>query len=185
MKSRGSIITTAAALGLAAACAPGPATAPIGVQPSPEFATETLYAETSATFTGSIESARLAMDRAEDPQVREYAERLVDDYTAATQRLDPIMQRHGITQRTGPSVEALQRTHREAAEALRGYEGRDFDQRWIDHQIAMNEWLLSTIDQTYMPAARGRADLETELRTWRTSVQAQLEEARRIRGGLR
>jgi predicted outer membrane protein len=187
LRSRtGGAAALACSLAVAAACAPmEPVPAPMGVQPGPEFGADAMYAETQALFEGTLESARFALGHTQDAGLRTYSQRLIDDYTAAQQRLGPIMQRHGIAARTGPSSEALARTYRETGEALRGFEGRDFDQRYLDHHIAMNRWMLDAIDRSYMPAARGRADLQQELTTLRTTIQEHLAEAERIRGTWR
>jgi predicted outer membrane protein len=170
------------AIGIGAACAPmDPVPAPMGVQPGPEFATDAMWADAEAIFAGTLEGARFAVGHTQDAALRTYAQRLVDDYTAAQQTLSPIMQRHGITARPGPQTEALTRGYRETGEALRAFEGRDFDQRYIDHQIAMNRWLLDAIDRSYLPAAQRHPDLQRELTTLRATIQGHLQEAERLR----
>jgi hypothetical protein len=93
------------------------------------------------------------------------------------------MQQHGVTPIPGEPAQRLEQTFRQTAETMRAFEGEEYYRRWIDHQIAMNRWMLDAIDRSYMPSVQGRPDLVQELTTWRASVQRNLEEAERIRAG--
>jgi putative membrane protein len=155
-----------------------------GAQPAPAMAGQAdMWATTGAAFQGGVTGAEFALGRTEDPAVRAYAQRLVDDYGAAGQRFTGLMTRHNIDVTPGEGAQRFEQTQRQTAEALGNYHGADFDRRWIDHQIATHEWMLNAIDNNYLPAARGRADLEAELRTTRGTIEQHLAEARRIRTG--
>jgi putative membrane protein len=176
----------AAFLLLAPACGPAPDMAPIGAQPAPGAAAQAdLWATSTAAYEGGVTSGRFALERTQNPELRTYAQRLVDDYGAAGQRLSGLFTRYNMQAQAGEGARRLQDTHTRAGEALRGYEGADFDRQWLDYQIATHRWMLDSIDRSYMPAARGRADLEAELRTTRTSIQRNLQEAERLRGTIR
>lgn len=194
MRSHRTPMAAAVAAAVAvAACAPMNGVAPgpgVGAAPAPGAPAATtgaefggMFADTEALYTGTLEGARFAAGHTQDAAVRDYANRLVQDYTAAQQRIGPLMQREGITARPGEGTQAIQRNFQETGERLRGLEGRGFDEGWIDHQIAMNRWMLENIDRHYMPQVGQRPELQRELTTLRTTLQAHLDEAERIRGG--
>jgi putative membrane protein len=181
-----SSMTAALALGVSVgACAPAVNDTMAGAQPSPDFAAGAggTWAETVALHEGTVEDARFFIAQSQNQTLRTYAQQLVDDYVARQQRLAPLMQRHGVTAVPGESVQQLEQRFRETGEALRAFEGEEYYRRWIEHQIAMNRWMLDAIDRSYLPSVQGRADLVQELTTWRASVQRNLEEAERIRAG--
>jgi putative membrane protein len=175
----------ALAVGLGA-CAPATMDTAGMPAPAPEFAAGAgaWYADTEALYTGTLEGVRFAAGHTQHAGVRDFARQVEQDYTAAHQRLGPLVQRHGVTAMPGETARGLERGFQQTHEALRGFEGDEFDRRWLDHQIAMNRWLLDSIDRSYMPAVRGRPDLEQELTTIRGTVQRHLQEAERIRGTL-
>jgi putative membrane protein len=168
---------------LAAACGPEPDMAPVGAQPSPAAAD--VWATSARSFEGSVAGGRFALEHTQNAEVRTYAQRLVDDYGAAGQRLSGLMTQHNISMQAGEGARRLQDTQTRTTEVLRGYQGADFDRHWLDHQIATHRWMLDAIDRSYLPAARGRADIETELRTTRATIQRNLQEAERLRGTIR
>jgi putative membrane protein len=179
-------VLPAAVLVLVTACAPAPEMAPVGAQPSPTMAASAdVWATSTAAFEGGVADGRLALERTQNPELRTYAQRLVDDYDAAGPRWTGLLTRYNIQAQPGEGTQRLRDTHTRTGEALRGYEGADFDRHWLDHQIAMHRWMLDNIDRSYMPAARGRADLEMELRNTRTTLQRNLQEAERLRGTIR
>jgi putative membrane protein len=179
----GGAAAIALAMGLGA-CAPAMNDVTMG-QPSPEFAEGAggMWAETVALHEGTVEDARFFLAQAQHQTLRTYAQQLVDDYVARQQRLTPLMQQHGVTPIPGEPAQRLEQTFRQTAETMRAFEGEEYYRRWIDHQIAMNRWMLDAIDRSYMPSVQGRPDLVQELTTWRASVQRNLEEAERIRAG--
>jgi predicted outer membrane protein len=184
LASTTALAALAAGLG---ACAPAMDDSMVGAQPSPGFteAAGGMWAETVALHEGTVEDARFFVAQAQNQTLRTYAQQLVDDYVARQQRLTPLMERHGVTPLPGTQSQTLERTFRETAETLRGFEGEEYYRRWIEHQIAMNRWLIDAIDNSYMPSVQGRPDLVQELTTWRASVQRHLQEAERIRADWR
>jgi putative membrane protein len=172
--------------GCAVAPAGEPMGAPIGAQPGaqPAIAAGNMFADYEALYTGTLEGARFAHGHTQNEALRAYSQRLIDDYTTAEQRMGPLMQRHGITATPGTTTEALQRNFRESAGAARNLQGADFDRHWLDHNIAMNRWLLENIDRSYAPGVARHPELQTELNTLRTTIQGHLQEAERLRAGI-
>jgi predicted outer membrane protein len=73
----------------------------------------------------------------------------------------------------------LERTADETADVLRTVSEAVFDRTYMDSQIATHEWLLRTVDETLMPAAR-REDVRAQLRMVRATALVHLERARKV-----
>ena len=123
-----------------------------------------------------IALARLATERATNPQVKEFAQMMVTDHQAAGDELGRI----AIAGNINPPAE-LDRDHKNLQEDLMKLSGRDFDKKYIDamvdeHQEAVNE-LEKKMDSS-----------NPEVRTWATKtlpkVREHLEKAKQIKQTL-
>ena len=74
-----------------------------------------------------IQGARMAMAKAHDSRVREYARRLIDDHAKADQQLKPIARARGVTLPAEPSADQQAKL-----QSLRGLKGNEFDRRFVE-----------------------------------------------------
>lgn len=77
-----------------------------------------------------IELGQLASQKAEDPAVKQYAQRIVQDHTRASQQLQQILSQKGVTIPT----ETASSENREM-DKLQKLSGADFDKAYIDHMV--------------------------------------------------
>ena len=190
MTQKGSIrsigmLVVVAAFGVAA-CAPSPEV--IDAQPAPPGGMVVMSdAEVADLFTtanrGEIEQARLALTNATNQRVRQFAERMIEDHTMVNERAAATLATAAPSTTTTSAASRLQANARESMAALRTYEGAAFDRAYMETQINMHEYVLRTLDQTLIPAARDR-DLEALLRDTRPVITEHLRIAREILGAL-
>lgn len=89
-----------------------------------------------------IRSSQLALERAESPEVRDFAQQMIDDHTQAAQEFS---QAHGSSMSTASGsgmatdTGALSAKHRQALAALEEAEGAEFDQLYIQMQTKAHE----------------------------------------------
>lgn len=157
---------------------------PATTQPAAAVMSDGGVAEVARTAnTGEIEQAQLAVTKATNASVREYAEQMIADHTQANQRLDELLQQQNLTTSQAPLANELRQNAATAMETLRSVEGDAFDRTYIETQISVHEWLLRSLDENLIPAARSD-ELETYLQTMRGTVAEHLERARQIRTSL-
>lgn len=94
-----------------------------------------------------IETGRLALDKTQNPQVRSFAQQMIDDHTKALQEMQQLGQKK---QMTVPSETDFQ--HKAIATALRLLTGEAFDKQYI-RQVGVNDHrrtvdLLTRMQQT-------------------------------------
>lgn len=77
-----------------------------------------------------VELGQLAAQKASDPAVRQFAERMVQDHSKASQQLNQILSQKGVTVPTETSSSEQREVDR-----LQKYTGADFDKAYIDHMI--------------------------------------------------
>lgn len=80
-----------------------------------------------------IETGRLALEKTQNPQVRQFAQKMIDDHTKAQQQLAQLAQRKGAQV---PQETDFQ--HKAIATGLRVLDGNTFDERYLQH-VGVND----------------------------------------------
>ena len=78
-----------------------------------------------------VQMSRLAADRANDPEVRDFARRMIDDHSRANDQLERIARQRGWVLPQRPDAE-----HRAMMRRLRQRNGRDFDRAYMQAMVA-------------------------------------------------
>lgn len=170
-----------AALIMSSACAPG--TDPIDAQPAPGttvILSATEVASTAWTANmGEIEMAELALRKSDDPAIESFANYMIRDHTRANNELRTVMNSLGIRPTRTTLTNRLSANTEETIEALRTFDGDAFDRAYIETQDDTHEWLLTTLNQTLIPAATDN-ELDAYLVWLRETVENHHERAEEI-----
>ncbi len=79
---------------------------------------------------GEIDAAKLALQKSQNQQVKDFAQRMVDDHTKMLDQLKEVAQKDNVTYKDEPSPMA-QKLHAK----LEGLSGAEFDKAYIDGMI--------------------------------------------------
>src|SRR5437763_80277 len=79
-----------------------------------------------------IESSKLALQKAQDPAIKSFAQEMVDDHTAATNKLKEAAKTAKINI---AARQKLDRQHQDTLAALRSKSGPQFDQAYMRAQL--------------------------------------------------
>jgi len=137
-----------------------------GVSPQAMSMQHDAMAVLATADRGEIEEAQLALQRAQDPAVRAYAQRMVQEHTMDLQMQNgmmagtmdgaamhegmdhPAMMADGsMASANGSStVASLQRGHQQAMSMLQGLSGAAFDRAYMQRQVDAHAYLLRYTD---------------------------------------
>lgn len=156
---------------------PAPTT-PAGAVTDPEIAAIVVAADRVDIVNGE-----LAQSKTSNPQVREFAERMITDHTAVNQQATALVTRLGVTPQDNPTSQQLVQGGNETRERLRGMSGVEFDRAYIDNEVAYHQTVLDALDNTLIPSAQN-AELRTLLEQTRPAFVAHLEHAQRVQAAL-
>ncbi|KAB0676700.1 DUF4142 domain-containing protein [Aureimonas leprariae] len=95
--------------------------------------------------TFEIEESKLALERASDPKLKQFAQQMIDDHQNALQKLQ-----NAAGDAKGKAEMKLDQPHQAKVDNLKTFNGRDFDKVYIADQIASHDEtvsLLSDYDQ--------------------------------------
>ena len=83
-----------------------------------------------------VTAAKIALQRSASPQVKEFAQKMLDAHTMTTEKLKGLIAAHDITVTPPEHVDGL---HQGLLDSLRGAKAEDFDHRYISQQIAAHK----------------------------------------------
>jgi putative membrane protein len=81
-----------------------------------------------------IESAKLALDRAQSPRVKEIAQQMIDDHTTSTHQLHSAL-RMNETRGESAAPTSMDARRREMLDSLREAADDEFDQAYLEQQV--------------------------------------------------
>jgi len=90
---------------------------------------------------GEIELGKLAEQKANNPAVKDFGKRMVEDHTKAQNELQPLAKQEGVALPTqpGPTTTALD-------QKLSSASGAQFDQMYIDHMLSGHKGAIDTFE---------------------------------------
>lgn len=121
-----------------------------------------------------VESSQLAAQKASDPAIKSFAQKMVDDHTKANQELKALAQTKGVELPGEPSL--LQKGKMKALSAA---DGADFDRRYAD---GMGVKAHEDAVKLFQKAANGAKDADVKAFASKTlpTLQAHLKMAREL-----
>jgi putative membrane protein len=137
----------------------------------------------TAANEGEVQQGSAASSRATSGDVRSFAQMMVADHTAALNTARDMLSRNNTTPAENETSRGLRDNSQRTITNLATYSGAAFDREYMQTQVNLHQWLLTTLDTVLIPSARN-ADMKALLITQRGSVAAHLERARSIRAGL-
>lgn len=103
-----------------------------------------------AINNGEISQAELAKDKADNDEVEDVAESIIDDHRELNQRVDDLVER-GIDTEKSPLSRGLTKQSEQIQERLATLGGTDFDCTYLNKQVEQHQLALETIRNQVQP----------------------------------
>jgi len=143
-----------------------------------------IAAVVSTANTGEVAQAQIALTKAQDPQVRDFAQQMVNEHGAANQRLTQLLAAAGITPEPNQVSTSLKADSDRIVQRLNAASaGQAFDSTYIDSQVQVHQKVLDLLEQELIPAAQN-GTLRDELQATSDTVSHHLDEAQGISDDL-
>jgi putative membrane protein len=121
-----------------------PTSPPETKQIPPATTVEDYVAKVSMGDMLEIESSKLALAKAKDQRIRDFANRMVADHTSSTQTLQDILQKEKLR---APLAKQLDTEKADKLARLKSAEGAAFDELYADMQVAAHNEALALHQQ--------------------------------------
>lgn len=114
-----------------------------------EYTNAQLIAFVNAYNDAEIEMGQMAQPKATDPEVRQFAQRIVGEHRALKTQVTTTAQRLNITPTMPENDEDLLEDHQEGMRDLNAKaRGREFDEAFLEHEIKMHKKVLDEIEDS-------------------------------------
>jgi predicted outer membrane protein len=143
-----------------------------------------------ALNAGEVETSQLALQRAQDPRVTRFAQRMIAEHSQGDRILMSVHEMNGgpPTTHLHPMVKDLRQRVRQTVESLHAHTGSSFDLGYMENQVHLHAWAFDTLDRVLIPVVDdGPLEddrLEQVLEELREHVEAHLRMALEIQGAL-
>lgn len=166
------------------AAAPAEAPAPATAAPAAGGVTDPQIAHIVVTANQvDITAGELAQTKSTNPQVKEFAQRMVTDHGGVNKAATELATRLGVTPEANPTSQQLQQGGEQNVAALQGKTGAEFDRAYVASEVTYHQAVLDALDKTLIPGAQN-AELKALLEKTRPAFVAHLEHARQVQTAL-
>lgn len=181
MKKQALAFAVAAALGVTGAAYAqdtSPKSGTTAAQDKVDRDTQKFFEQAAQGGMAEVELGKLASGKAVSPEVKQFAERMVQDHGKNNQELMQLASKYGVT----PPSE-LEGKHKKARERLSGLSGVGFDRAYMDQMVKDHK---DTIDLFEKQAKRGKQqDVKQLAQQTLPVLQEHLKQAQQIQKSLK
>jgi putative membrane protein len=131
----------------------------------------------AAINVGEIQAANIAMKKAQNPEVKKFAQQMHADHNALNKELMNLDIKLGIPSDRSERSLLIKEKNQFTLGRLKDKTGREFDETYIEDQVMMHKLALETIEHSLMPSAED-PKLKGALQKARQKVAQHLEHAR-------
>jgi putative membrane protein len=142
-----------------------------------------IVAIVEAANGGELDQAHEAVRKAKNTRVKQFAQHMLTDHTAAGTKLTGVESKGSISPQESPTSTQLKSGGAQVMSDLKSAKGASFDTTYIDAQVKEHNGLLDLLDNKLIPQAQN-ADLRAMLQDVRKTVAAHLKTAQDIQSTL-
>jgi len=133
--------------------------------------------------TVDVNYGKLAVQKTNNPAVKEFAETMIRDHTAVNDKATALAKKLGVTPTESDLSKSLDANGAKELATLRKLTGAEFDRAYVNNEVGYHEAVISVLDQTLIPNTRN-AELKSLLESGRPIFAAHLEHAKMIQASL-
>ena len=126
-----------------------------------------------------VETAELALERAQDEDVKAFARTMIRDHTAVNEQASALASRLGVTPKDNDVSRSLRGDADDERAKIDDLWGTSFDRSYIAREVAYHQAVLNALDDVLIPQV-DNADLKALLEAVRPAIAAHLAHARTL-----
>jgi putative membrane protein len=137
-----------------------------------------------AANTVDIDAGKLAEGRADNKEVKQFAQQMVTDHTGVNKQATALVQKLKVTPEDSATSKSLKDGGKANEDKLKSLKGKDFDKAYVDNEVSYHQAVIDALDKTLIPSAKN-AELKDLLVKVRPAFVAHLEHAKQVSSSLK
>jgi putative membrane protein len=130
-----------------------------------------------------INQAKLALKKASNPQVKEFANQMISDHTNLEKSVNDLAKKLGVTPEDSATSKQLKQQASAEMTKLKSLSGAPFDKEYASHEVAFHQAVIDAAKTTLIPNAKN-AELKSALEGAAPLLQGHLEHAKQLEQSL-
>ena len=130
-----------------------------------------------------INYAKLALSKARDKQVRDFAQQMITDHSAVQKSVINVASKLNVTPADSPTSDSLKAQAQQTLEELRGLKGKAFEKSYVDNEVSYHEAVINATKTVLIPSAQN-AELKSALQGAEPLFEGHLAHAERVQSAI-
>ena len=130
-----------------------------------------------------INYAKLALSKARDKQVRDFAQQMITDHSAVQKSVINLASKLNVTPADSPTSDSLKAQAQQTLEKLRGLKGKAFEKSYVDNEVSYHEAVINATKTVLIPSAQN-AELKSALQGAEPLFEGHLAHAERVQSAI-
>ena len=130
-----------------------------------------------------INYAKLALSKARDKQVRDFAQQMITDHSAVQKSVINVASKLNVTPADSPTSDSLKAQAQQTLEKSRGLKGKAFEKSYVDNEVSYHEAVINATKTVLIPSAQN-AELKSALQGAEPLFEGHLAHAERVQSAI-
>ena len=130
-----------------------------------------------------IDYARLAMSKAKDKQVKDFAQQMITDHSSVQKAVNELAAKLNVTPADSDTSNSLKAQAEQTMQKLRGLKGKAFEKAYIDNEVAYHQAVIDATKTVLIPSAQN-SELKLALQGAEPMFEGHLEHAQRVQSAI-
>jgi len=131
-----------------------------------------------------IAYAKIALEKSKTPAIREFAELMIKDHTAANDAALALVKKLGVTPKDNAFSKTLMKNGEAKKAELRGLSGPAFDKAYAQNELAYHQVVVKTVADEWIPTIKN-AEFKKFMTDGNEIFKVHLSHAKQIVDGLK
>jgi putative membrane protein len=130
-----------------------------------------------------IDYAKLAMSKAKDKQVKNFAQQMITDHSSVQKSVRDLAAKLNVTPAESDTSNSLKTQAQQTRQKLNGLKGKDFEKAYVDNEVAYHEAVINATKTVLIPSAQN-AELKSALQGAEPLFEGHLQHAQHVQSGI-
>lgn len=131
-----------------------------------------------------IAYAKIALEKSQTPAIREFAQLMIKDHTAANEAALALVKKLGVTPKDNAFSQTLVKNGEAKKAELRGLSGKAFDRAYAQNEFAYHDVVVKTVADEWIPTIQN-AEFKKFMTDANEIFKVHLDHAKHMVDGLK